>query len=180
MRIAFAAVFAANLLLAAVSLAVLPDRVAIHFVLGGHPDSWAPVWLNALLFAGLDGLLFVMIWFTPRWAFAFPDRWINLPNKAYWLTPERRPEAQARLARVMLEFGVALLLFMLVVSVLAIKANLSDPVRLDEPLFLGALALFLAFTVFWLVRLYRAFRIPEAGASGAVEPGKRETTDEHR
>jgi len=180
MRIVFAAVLAANLLLAAVSLAVLPDRVAIHFVLGGHPDSWAPAWFNALLFAGMDGLLSVMIWLTPRWAFAFPDRWINLPNKAYWLAPERRPEAQARLARAMVEFGTALLLFMLVVSALVIKANLSDPVRLDEKPFLGALALFLVFTVFWLVRLYRTFRIPESGASGAVEPGKRETTDEPR
>jgi putative effector of murein hydrolase LrgA (UPF0299 family) len=41
MRAAFIASFLANVLLALLSLLVLPERVAIHFDLGGLPDSWA-------------------------------------------------------------------------------------------------------------------------------------------
>ena len=171
MRTLFILAFAANLALAAVSMAVLPDRVAIHFGLGGRPDGWAPAWVNALVFAGMDVLLFVSLFFAPRWAFAFPDRWINLPNKAYWLAPDHRAEAQARMARAMEAFGSALFLFLGVACALVIRANLSDPVRLDERAFLTALGLFFGFTAVWLVRLFRAYRIPGKG-NGASARGK--------
>ncbi len=171
MRIPFILAFAANLVLAAVSLAVLPDRVAIHFGLGGHPDGWAPAWANALLFAGLDAFLFVVFWSASRWAFAFPDRWINLPNKAYWLAPGHRAEAQARLARAMEAFGTALFLFLLLATALVIRANLADPVRLEEKAFLALMGLFLGFTAVWLVRLFRAFRVPDR-RDGASARGK--------
>jgi len=60
----------------------------------------------------------------------------------------------------MWEFGAALFLFLFVVEALAIKANLSDPVRLNETVFWGALFLFLLYTVYWSIRMFRAFRVP--------------------
>ncbi len=168
MRILFLVAFAANLVLAALSPLFLPERVAIHFGLGGSPDNWAPAWINALLFAGLDVLLFVSLYWSPSLIFACPDRWINLPNKPYWLSSERRPEAKARVARLMWEFGAVLFLFLLTAFVLVIEANLADPVRLNEMRFLPALALFLIYTAAWLVRFMLAFRIP--GASGRKAP----------
>ena len=41
-------VFTANVLLMVVSLAILPDQVAIHFGRGGAPDSWASKEVNVL------------------------------------------------------------------------------------------------------------------------------------
>jgi len=43
---------------------------------------------------------------------------------------------------------------------LILDANLSDPVRLDEPLFLTALGIFLVYTLYWSWNLTRAFRVP--------------------
>ncbi|NVZ08272.1 hypothetical protein HW932_03245 [Allochromatium humboldtianum] len=45
------------------------------------------------------------------------------------------------------------------------QANLADPVRLDEPLFLTALGSFLAYTLYWTWSLMRAFRMPSSSGS---------------
>jgi uncharacterized protein (DUF58 family) len=61
---------------------------------------------------------------------------------------------------LMWEFGTGLFLFLFVVELLAIEANLSQPVRLNEKLFLLALIFFLLYTLYWCIRLFRAFRLP--------------------
>lgn len=48
----------------------------------------------------------------------------------------------------------------MVVGLLVIQSNLSNPVRLNEKLLLFALILFLLYTVYWVVKLFRAFRGP--------------------
>jgi hypothetical protein len=60
----------------------------------------------------------------------------------------------------MWEFGIALFLFLFVVELLAIEANLSQPVRINEKLFFSALILFLLYTVYWCIKLFRSFRRP--------------------
>jgi uncharacterized membrane protein len=159
MRSVFILIFIANVVLAFVSLAVLPSRVAIHFGWGGIADNWAPNYINTLIFIGLNTFLFFSLYFSPRLVFKFPARWINLPNKQYWLTENNKPKAQAILASFIWEFGIALFLFLLVVELLAFQANLSQPVRLNEKLFFSALVLFLFYIAYWCVKFFRAFRI---------------------
>jgi len=161
MRILFIIAFIANVALSMMSLVVLPSRVAIHFGVGGMANNWAPSYVNALLFIGVHVTLFCMMYFSPPFIFAFPRKWMNLPNKDYWLTEENKPRAKAMIGSLMWEFGAALFSFLFVVELLAIKANLEDPVRLNEAVFLGALFLFLLYTVYWCIRLFRAFRVPK-------------------
>jgi uncharacterized membrane protein len=163
MRNAFIASFAANLVMALLSLVVLPDRVAIHFGPGGAPDGWASNLTNTLIMIGVNVLVFSSLYFSPRLLTSVPSKWISLPNRDYWLQPEHRSQAAERFSRRMWQFGTALFLFMFFVGLLTIRANLSVPVRLDEPLFLTALAIFLAYTVYWTIALVRAFKIPTNG-----------------
>ena len=161
MRAAFIVSFSANLILSLVSLVVLPDTVAIHFRLGGAADGWASSSTNTLMMLGMDTLLFCSLYFAPRLLAGAPRKWISLPNRDYWLSPDRLPLAVQLFARHMWRFGTALFLFMFVAGLLSLRANLSDPVRLDESVLLTALAIFLGYTVYWTVMLVRAFRIPE-------------------
>jgi len=160
----FILIFIANVVLAFVSLSVLPSRVAIHFGWGGIADNWAPNYINALIFIGLNTVLFFSLYFSPRLVFKFPGQWINLPNKEYWLTESNKPKAQAIVSSFIWEFGIALFLFLLVVQLLTFHANLSQPVRLNEKLFFSALVLFLLYTAYWCIKFFRAFR-----TSGAKE-----------
>lgn len=160
MRMTLILTFLANIALALASLAWLPDKVAIHFAWSGNADGWAARLDSVLLTLGLDTLLFLTFWLSPALLRRTPLKWVNLPNRAYWLSPERREATIARVSARLWAFGTVLFLFLLAVGLLTLAANRADPVRLDQPLFLVALALFLAYTLYWTVALGRDFRRP--------------------
>jgi uncharacterized membrane protein len=161
-RAAFILSFLANVLLSLASLAILPEHVAVHFGLGGAPDGWASSQVSTLMMLGMHTLLFVGLSLSPNRLAKVPSKWISLPNRDYWLAPERRAQTMERLSRSMWHFGTALFLFMFFIGLLTIRANLSDPVRLDERSLLIALGVFLAYTAFWTVALLRAFRVSQS------------------
>lgn len=139
MRVALILSFTANLILAFVSGLVLPERVAIHFAWGGAADGWASRFDSILLTLALDTLLFLTFWLSPVLLRRTPANWVNLPNRTYWLSPERREGTIIRVSERLWGFGTALFLFFLAVGLLTLAANRSDPVRLDQPPFLVAL-----------------------------------------
>jgi uncharacterized membrane protein len=161
MRTGFILVFIANVVLSLVSFVLLPSRVAIHFGIGGMADNWAPSYVSTLFFIGTNTFLFLSLYFTPRLVFMFPGKWINLPNKDYWLRMENKDRTVAMFSSLMWEFGTALFLFLFVAELLAIQANLSQPVKLNEKLLISALILFLLYTVYWCIKLFRSFRLPK-------------------
>ena len=165
MRTILCLVFAANVLLVVVSLAILPDHVAVHFGRGGVADSWASKEWNATIFIVLETVLFLLFWFAPLLPLGVPPRFVNVPNKDYWLREENRPAFRRRFQQLMDRFGTAFFLFFLLIGVLTIQANISQPVRLNERAFLMALVLFLGYTAVWTFRLFRSFRVPEEGES---------------
>jgi len=89
-----------------------------------------------------------------------PKKWINLPNKDFWLSEENIATTRDKLNRLIAEFGTAILIFFNFVKVLSLKANLSDPVRLDERQFFIGLGTFMVFTIFWCVKIFLSFRLP--------------------
>jgi tellurite resistance protein TehA-like permease len=64
------------------------------------------------------------------------------------------------LSQLMSEFGCALYGFLFGTALLALEANRSVPVRLDEPLFIIFLAIFLVYTIVWTIRLVVRLRPP--------------------
>ena len=101
---------------------------------------------------------------APRLLDGVPAKYISLPNRDFWLLDENRPEANRRMGNIMYTFGAATGLLMLGVLILLIAANLSDPVRLDGRIFLVMFISYLAYTAWWLVRVFTAFRIPEGSS----------------
>jgi len=92
--------------------------------------------------------------------FLFPSKWINLPNKEYWLLPVNQSHAIEKIRGFMWHVGVAAFLFFLAVSLLTLQANIENPVCLNETIFFPVLGVFLIYTVCWIVIYYRAFRLP--------------------
>ena len=161
MRKFFLVAFFLNVSLNVASLWLLPETVAIHFSLGGRPDDWASKETNALLMLFVDGIAFLPLYFSAAVIDRVPVRFLSLPYKQYWLREENRAQAQGMLSRMMDEFGFALFAFLFGVSLLSIDANRTDPVQLNEPLFLVLLAAFLLYTLIWTIRLVLRFRPPE-------------------
>lgn len=161
MRRTFITSFAANLILGLYSFFTLPPRVAVHFGRGGIPDAWSSASTHVLLFFGIQVVLFIALLFSPSLLLKTPPEWTNIPHKGFWLKPENRERMQNIVSVLMWKFGTALFFFFFVLGVLSLKANLAEPVRLQEkPLFL-ALGIFLIYLVTWCIELARAFRIPD-------------------
>lgn len=160
MRLAFYGSFGLNVLVALLFRVMQPARIAVHFGAGGQADRWGSANESALLMVGLSLLMCTLFASTHRLLFVFPPSWVNLPNKAYWLKPEMRPETEGKMRLLMHVFGCVWFLFWLSLQTLTFLANRSDPVRLNSALFGVAFGAFSLAVVAWLIALYRAFRLP--------------------
>lgn len=166
MRNLFIISFIANLVLTVVVRMVGPETMAVHFGAGGEPNGWASAKVNALVMGGTDVALFALFFFMPRLMHITPDKWINLPNKDYWLKAGNRDRTITMVSDQLHKLGAAMLAFMFVVGLLVLQANLSDPVRLREDLFWPPFILIMVYSLYWTVGIYRVFRVsgPEEGS----------------
>jgi hypothetical protein len=142
----------------------MPDVVASHFSAAGIPNGQMPreVYLGVMLGVGvcLPALAVGLSWLS----MGRPNARINLPNGTYWLAPERRARTVARLRASMMGFGAGLAVFLAYCHWLVVRANLSQPVLLENIWFSLGLIVFLLGTfawICWLVLPYR--RVPPGG-----------------
>jgi uncharacterized membrane protein len=136
----------------------LPALVATHFDAAGRANGYLsrePYIALMLLISVVVPLLVVII---PGRAFSHPEARINLPNRDYWLAPERRADTVRYLARQTSLFAWLLVIFLCYAQWLVVRANTLTPPRLDSGAFLAGLAVFLVCTLSWVVRLIRRFR----------------------
>ena len=151
-------------LLAAVQYAYyaprLPDIVGSHFNGAGVANAWQ----SKAVFFGIEIMVVVLaavIGFgVPRMISAMPVSLINLPNKGFWLAPERREQTFTYLQTNMAWLGCALLAFLLFVMELVFRANLRQPPQLNSAAFITGLVAFLLFTFISTIRLITHFAKP--------------------
>jgi len=144
------ALSAAGALYVVLSSQDLPPTVASHFGAGGVANGFMPragyTVFMAVLTLGLPLLLPIALRMVSR----LPPTMINLPNRDYWLAPERRGATFHYLATMGGALGFLLLVFLCFVHWQVVQANAVQPPRLAEGPFLGALVLFIFCTITWL------------------------------
>jgi uncharacterized membrane protein len=139
----------------------LPERMASHFGADGRPNGWASRegFFGIIAFVVLiEGAAFLAL---PRLLGRLPIALINLPNKYYWLAPERKEESLVWMTQMMAWFGVAILGLIAIVNQMVILANLGGEPRLSDVV-LAVVVIFLMFTAVWIAAIYRHFRLPES------------------
>ena len=77
----------------------LPPRVASHFDAQGRADGWSTK--GEMVGMALVTLVVVAATLAMMWLLAYyaPPSLINLPNKDYWLAPERQADTRQSLAQ---------------------------------------------------------------------------------
>lgn len=131
----------------------IPEILGSHFGKGGFVNAWqtkVAFFTTELIVIVLATLVSFGI---PRLIAAMPASTINLPNKDFWLNPERREETFAFLRSQIAWLGCVLLAFLLFVMELAFRANLHTPPQLNTAAFVPALLAFLVFSTTWTIRL---------------------------
>jgi serine/threonine-protein kinase len=84
----------------------------------------------------------------------------KLPNRDYWLAPERIDRTRTFLTAHGVWFGSLLVVLSCFVHWLEIAANREQPPHLSNALFAGVMVAFLVATAAWVVALLFAFRRP--------------------
>lgn len=140
---------------------LLPERMASHFDGSGRPDGFQ----SSRGFAGLSASILVMtvVIFGGLGALLrrIPSKWFNLPNRDFWLAPERREETIGRISTRMEWFGAASLALYLYVIQMVVETNLTPSPALDSQKMFLVLGLYLLFAGIWMARFISGFRRPE-------------------
>jgi uncharacterized membrane protein len=136
-----------------------PDRVPSHFDAAGRPNAWSSRDEFFFLQVGVTLLIAALFIGIPRLLKSTPVSLINLPNKSYWLAPERREETMDRLASSFEVFACATVLLLLVVFELTSLASHGGGLATNY--FLPVLVAYVVFSAGWTVALIRTFaRVP--------------------
>lgn len=137
----------------------VPDTVASHFDGLGSPNAWSSKNGFFGLYLAMILLLVIVFIFAPRWSETRISYGMKIPNREYWLAPERLQKTKAFFRRQMIIMGVVHLLLAIYTIQLAILANLNQQPQL-HPGIVWALGLYFIFLIAWLIHFFMHFRKP--------------------
>ncbi len=137
----------------------LPSHLASHFGPSGQANGFSDAPAFFVLYALIGTLTVGGLLASSLLIRALPDKLINLPNRDYWLAPERKARALSTLTRWSAWCAVWLTLLLCAVLELVLRANLAQG-PLDNTLFVALLVTFMTGMLGGLVWLVRAFAVP--------------------
>lgn len=129
----------------------LPDDMASHFDGSGTADGWMSK--QAFVIFDLCMLALTALTFLVLPKIRWPDRWINMPRKDYWLAPERRETTFRYIERQMLLIGCATMVLLLAVFQFSIEANLDGSETIPSTVTWWLVGGFVGLTMLWTARL---------------------------
>ncbi|MBL9169959.1 MAG: DUF1648 domain-containing protein [Verrucomicrobiales bacterium] len=145
------------------SSADLPSRVATHFDIHGNPDGWMSRDGHVrfmLSFGWLFPLIILGIFFAIRF---LPPRLVNMPNRDYWLSPERRGPTCDWLFGHGAWLSILGVAFCAGLHALVLLASRSPRGQLSNSMLLALAGAFIAGLIAWIFGMFRRFRLPSEG-----------------
>ncbi|RMF55016.1 MAG: DUF1648 domain-containing protein [Calditrichaeota bacterium] len=135
----------------------LPDVVATHYNFKGEPDAWGSKSTMVILYGGLLIFISVIFLIIDKVLKHISPEFINIPNKEYWLAPERREQTLETFSAFMLWIGNITLLFMLALFQYLFTLQ-SQNDALNNGYFWGGLLTYLLLMSWILIKFYLTFR----------------------
>jgi uncharacterized membrane protein len=159
-RVLFFAIVLTTLAQCVHDFPLLPNRLASHFAASGIPNGW----MTKTQFMVVYGVvllpaLAIEFWVSHRIANK-PGAKLNLPNKEYWLAPERRDETFAYFEIFFAWYGCVFLFVVVFAMGLAMRANFDTPPRLPTGPIVSDIAGFVLFNVVSVFAMLRRFSKP--------------------
>lgn len=140
----------------------LPNRVATHFNLHGKADGWMSRAQHVKFTLGVGvgtPLLvvgvFALVGKMKGWG-------LNLPNKDYWLAPEREQATFAYLQSHGFWLASLMVVFHAGLFQSVLLANAQRPAHLASSHLVWLTSVFLLLLAVWIIALLRRFRLPSA------------------
>lgn len=138
----------------------LPDTLAVHFGPSGEPNGWSGRTEFVILYGGMEAF-FVLLGFGLGWLMRrLPAGCVNIPNREYWLSGERRAETLDFISNQVMWIEAATLGFLMALAQIIFLTNTSDAApRLSSDFWIVTVA-FVAVVVWLSVKIVLRFRTP--------------------
>lgn len=142
---------------------LLPNQVPSNFKMSGQPQSWTQKTEFMIVYLATVGVVALFFPILGLLLGKMPPKWINLPNKEYWLSPERKQETLDYMAWSTTWMGSGTLLFVMLMFDGCFQAAL-NPGNTTGNSITGALVgggLYLLFLTVFCVAMVVRFRKKE-------------------
>jgi len=140
--------------------ALLPATVAAHFDRRGAANGWMTRDAYTLFMVAFAvGVPLLIVTITSAVARVAPGT-LNIPNRKYWNTPERRAIAVAKVTTSTVWLAILVSAFIVGVHWLLIRANTGARAHLPNDALYALLGIFAVAIVAWAVALFARFRRP--------------------
>ena len=157
-------IFCALVALAAVQIIYyyprMPEVVASHFDGLGSANAWSSRNGFFGLYLAIVSMLVGLFIFLPRWSERRAQFGMKIPNREFWLAPERIEQTKRFFRQQMIVMGVVHMSLAVYSIQLVINANFDQTPRLQQSIF-WALALYFVLLIAWLIHFYLQFRNSE-------------------
>ncbi len=115
------------------SWAALPPVVASHFDSNGNANGWMGHNSFLVFIAGMGLLGLVVVPGLGALAARHPGRYINVPNRRYWLRPENQVRFRSMFTALTMGIGAAIALLIGAANLATIYANTKQPANMVPP-----------------------------------------------
>jgi uncharacterized membrane protein len=159
--VAFALALLFAILFFSSTVSSLPPMVASHFDGAGFPTAYfARAFYTKFVFGmGVAFPIAVVALLSLVYSRAGD---MKLPNRDYWLAPERIAQTRALLVAHAVWFGCLMVAMVCYMHWLVLAAHRSVPPHLSNQMVMGGLLVFMAVAIGWVIALLRAFRRPRS------------------
>ncbi|SRR5579883_153898 len=136
---------------------LLTPVMASHFDAHGIANGWETKQRFFEIFGELTVLSAILVFGLAKLIGVMPVKFINLPNKQYWLAAGQRDASISYLGAWFAWYGCAVYVVILTAFDYAVQTNLHAPQAIGPARLWFTLAFFAGFTIYWTVLLFRRF-----------------------
>ena len=141
---------------------IMPEQMAAHFNIQGNPDRFVPKIQFFLTQIRIMLVVFLVSLPIQALFLVVPPNIVNMPNREYWLAPERRAKTMERIG----DFGSTM--FAIILSTIQAAFEISAYANLHTPIVFNARLMGLVLVIssgailLMLIGLILSFRLPSS------------------
>ncbi len=135
----------------------LPQNVAVHFGGTGVANNWGNRQFLITFDLAVITVLFAMFIAITLLIKHIPSEMINLPDKNYWLSGEKREKTLATIQNILSEFGLATIILLLIIFEIVYRTNVKNlDILLIKPFI--PLAFYILYVFIFVYRVLKIFK----------------------
>jgi hypothetical protein len=140
----------------------LPERVHAHFPSWLHVGAEGPKWIFVTISGAIPLMIAIAAVISIRLVKRDPEKFVQVPNRNYWMSPIRREETLDMIASRIYLLGAVKFVADAIFIYVAVRANLAGTPELNAGMLFFLAAAFVVAKVALALQLFWRFQFPKS------------------